>query len=127
MLKELAVYLTDVGKVAYGNRVVSFPAEPDHVYGLIGSDGLIPRHEAEPLPRDHTVRSLESLVDLAELFARDDQRVAIWYGRNGVVALLDDATRRDRATFHLHRHPAFDRLEALEALPDDITPYTPRE
>lgn len=88
--------------VHQGNMVQLLPVdrEPPHVYYLRIGDELR-RCEAEPPPRQHTTTSLESLANIAMQFATESNDVAVWYGRQGIVALLDDTTRRDRVTLHL--------------------------
>ena len=100
-----------------------------------------PRAEA-PSPRGHVLRSLESVVAFARHhgggFSRDaisglidgdvaeppnsqlaaaeaaiGKDVVVWYETAGIVVILDDAVRRDRAWLPLRLHPVYAMLQGI--------------
>lgn len=88
-------------------------AEPAHVYGLITNDGKYERVEAAPGPRSHDLVSLDEAV----LFAKEKgnpSETVVWFDSEGVVIVLKDETRRDRATLTLTTTPQFDLLVKLQ-------------
>jgi hypothetical protein len=128
MLKEALEYLRgiiDDGRKAYAFQA---PGEPGHVYYIAQGDELHPRR-AVPAPRAHRLKDVESLAALCKLHAPGlnhagpcegcekacpecERRVTVWYSRAGVVALLDDQDRRDRAAMELQQSKQMETLAA---------------
>lgn len=103
MLKELFDRVVGMAQANLKHDILRPPAEPEHVYLVAAPDGSLSRHEAEPPPRRHEARSLATVVDFVQEFHGGEagQKVAVWFDRGGVTALLDDDTRRDRVTMPL--------------------------
>lgn len=118
-----------IGQQAVGGqnaRVIPIPGAA-HRFLLQSPSGLLSEREVTPPPREHQARSLQTVLELAKqhsLFAPPTvplkvdagalPAVAIWYSRNRVVALLDDATRRDRIYLPLEASPQLKKLAELE-------------
>lgn len=93
--------------------------EPGHVFRYADAGtGVMQRIDKEPEPRAHGLTTLESFIELA--VAVKDQKhgpalPVIWLGEAGVELVIDDPTRRDRATLPLETTPQFQTLEVLKA------------
>lgn len=99
-------------------------AEPEHVYFIVNPvTGELTKQKAEQGDREHTLNSLNSLLDLAKHFYGIGTKVppfagygpVIWYSRSGVVMIFDDATGRDTAKFVLEMSPQLKEIEKLES------------
>jgi hypothetical protein len=110
MLKEAIEYLFGLGRDASRPNIIRPQPEPDHLYWLHHGDKLT-RVKAEPPPRNHKPSDIESLVALTKALD-DEAAVSIWYSPVGVVALLDDSTRRDIAEIELRAGPQFSLLNS---------------
>jgi hypothetical protein len=118
VIKEALEYLR--GVLAERQPQVLKPAgEPDHVYYLT-ENGRYVRTQADPRPRAHQVRDLASLAALCHFHATPQAPASVWYSREGVVALLDDGTRRDRVTLGLRASPQMRKLAEWGASPDKV-------
>lgn len=100
-------FLAEQAVKATGNRLLKVPAEPDHVYHLIGPDGEVTRHEAAPRPIAHSAGDLDTVA--AKVAEHGGE---VWYSREKVVGVLDTETRRDVVAFGLSDSPQFARLAA---------------
>lgn len=76
------------------------------------SDGTFAILQAEPGKRDHQAQDLFTVVAFA---LREPLKSAIWYSASEVVALLDDADRRDTVTMHLAFSPQWLWLASQDA------------
>lgn len=102
MLKELVEKIGALAVEAHGVEVVTPPGEPKHRYAIRKPDGTLEWFEATPPPRQHAVRSVEALVDVARHFKEDGCLPTCWYSRTGVVLVVNEmAGRRDRVTLPL--------------------------
>ena len=109
-LGELFTAFAEQAVAATQPQVVETP-EPAHVYTLRKKDGTFEQHAAAPVPRDHECESIDSFVSYC---LEKGIGAVVWYSRAGVVAILDDATRRDKVTIPLQLSPQMQRLLALE-------------
>lgn len=120
MLKELFDAVVLQTTKAMRPTVVHADAEPNHVYLLAHADGKVEQREALPEPRAHRAGDLSAIIEMVhELTRRSEESVSdtnlvVWYSREAVVLLLDDATRRDRLTLPLTLHPQLLALQQLE-------------
>lgn len=102
---------------ATGKLVIMHPEqEPDHVYLTVDGHGLTERIEAQPLPREHTVCTLDEALIFAAKHGTD--KSVVWFERDGVVVVLDDSTRRDQAGTPFRFSSQFAALTALDAAKD---------
>ena len=115
MLKELFEAVMEAGHKSRGLRVRRADAEPAHVYYLVNPDGKVQTCEARPSPRDHRAADLETVARWALKFSASSH-VAVWLSREGVVAVLDDDSRRDRVTLPLAFSPQLEFVRRLESL-----------
>ncbi len=110
MLNDTAVQASRAdGKLS----IVKPPAEPEHVYLTVTSAGDVNRIEAESQPRSHELVTLEQVVAFAEKKGSAVDSV-VWFDRSGVVVVIDDNTRRDRASLDLTLSPQCQTLFVLE-------------
>lgn len=86
---------------------------------------LIERVALSPPVRRHYLRSLEDLIAMANWFAGTEENPdessckttydsVVWHDTNGVVIIIDDNVRRDKATFPLDYSQPFLQLQYLE-------------
>ena len=101
MLAELVEKLVSLGSESQTIVYEKPPAEPPHVYFTREQNGDLLRRSAEPAPRQHTALDLQPIIDMAKTWSEYCKIVSIWASRQGVVCLLDDATRRDRVSMLL--------------------------
>lgn len=87
--------------------------EPDHVYLMVGQSGKVERVVADAKPRAHRLVTLEQVVAFVTKKGTAEASV-VWYDRSGVIVIVDDATRRDRADLTLTLTPQIQLLIALE-------------
>lgn len=148
LLQQTAVQAAGAENKAH---VVAIDQEPDHIYGVVDSAGSFVRYEAEPLPRNHVLVTLDEVLKYAkhasgqvappkttkliegptaqpaagsslsadDTDAGDDDGVptgetVVWYDRPAIVVVIDDLTRRDRATMRLNLTPQMKLLLELE-------------
>lgn len=111
ILRELFEAIGVQAVKASGFKVFRAEAEPKHVYYTQDSDGSPEMHEAQPEPRSHVALSLQAIVE----FAKKNDSAAIWYSREKVVCVLDDAVRRDFVTLDLAFSSQLELLIQLEA------------
>lgn len=97
--------------------------EPAHVYLAVSQSGNYERVEAAPRPRDHQLVTLEQAIRFAELKGTAEQTV-VWYDREGIVIVVDDATRRDLARVKLRYTP---QLQTLLTIEKDRSTFDQRE
>jgi len=97
-------------------QVVQVDAEPKHVY-FFAQNGELTRHEAAQPPRKDELYTLESLLGMLkrELNGVDltINQPTIYVGRDGVVALLSAANRRERFTLPLPQSREYHTLKNL--------------
>lgn len=86
--------------------------EPDHVYYVVTPDAAPLRVEAAPPPRGHEIVTCEEVCEFVDKHKTAD--TAVWFGRDAVIVLLDDKTRRDMAQLTLTLTPQMQLLYALE-------------
>lgn len=99
-------------------KVLELP-ESKGRYGIATPDGNVNLCLAHPDFRTHVAADLNAVVQFAERFCgpvSDDGSVApnapvIWYGRDGVFCLINDADRRDRVTLSLESSVPMAQLE----------------
>lgn len=112
MLAEAINRIVELANNSFKAELLKPTAEPSHVYYLSRKDSC-DRMEADPQPRTHTADSIDTIIAFAERFAGDGQ-VSVWYNRDGVAALLNDYTRRDRVSLALKPTPEIQALAALK-------------
>jgi hypothetical protein len=108
-------------------KLLPVPNGPKHQFLVQHPNGTLELEEAQPNPRQHVAGSLPTLIALARKFglaqvgdpavAAANGNVSVWYSRTGVVALLDDATRRDTVTYPLTLSPQLALLQSLDQKP----------
>lgn len=108
MLKEFLEALSKQAVAAAQQEVVTVPAEPRHSYYLRDKDGVLQWRSATPEPRNHHVRDLPTLVQYAK---RDPDQGVLWYSRDQVVFLANNAERRDKVTLPLVLSPQIVALQ----------------
>ena len=125
MIKDALEFLKQSTIDASFPRVVNAP-EPPGVYLIAKADGSFERVTAIPRSRSHAVSDIASLVraltDCSQLDTRAfttggqpaESKHAIWYGRNEVVGIFDDAVRFDRVSLELGVSPQVESLQQLE-------------
>lgn len=108
MLREFFDQVFKAGADSATKRVIKLEQEPAHVYGVWNPEsGVLETRAATPNPRAHEALDLSAVVEFAKRSATKGEEAdeptetAVWYCRNAVVCLLDDATRRDRVTLPL--------------------------
>lgn len=116
MIEEALKYLTTLGEQK-GARFVPGSPNPKHIAILEKRDGTIETIIAHPEPRDHVASDLSAIIEFAE---RDPDGAAVWYSREQVVCLLNDADRRDRVTLTLQFSPPLAQLIAFERNPNPL-------
>lgn len=94
--------------------IVQPPGEPKHVYLAIKPNGDFQKLETSPAPRAHTLITLDEVIRFVNESGSVEETV-VWYDRNGVIVILDDATRRDTATLKLNFTPQLKLLQKLDA------------
>lgn len=102
-------------EAAKEHRVVEFvhpPLEPAHIYRVKHGESLSDIIEARPAPRQHTLEDLAAVVDF--LKRHGGENTFVWVGPDAVVVVVDDGTRRDRATSYLRTHPQFATVKRLD-------------
>ena len=93
--------------------VITPPSEPKHVYLTINPKGEFQRFEAVAAPRSHKLVTLEQVA--AFVTAKGDSKATVvWYDRDGITVVVDDATRRDTAHLTLSFTPQIKTLLRLE-------------
>ena len=116
MLKEFIEAISQQAVKAAGVRVVTIPVEPGHRYATVDQSGCLEFHDAAPHPREHDVKDVAAIADLAAAYIGGvDINVVIWYSRDGIVMLFNDDTRRDVATLTLEYSPQITSLQAMES------------
>ena len=106
---------------ATGKADLIHPAqEPEHVYYLVTPTGKPERVEAAPEPRGHAIVTCEEVCEFVDMHKSDS--TAVWFGRDAVVVLLDDTTRRDRAELTLIQTPQLKLLAELGATARNLEP-----
>jgi hypothetical protein len=103
VLKEFVDRVAELAVKAAGPHIVKAPGEPDHVYLIQdeNDNGALVKKYADPAPRKHVAGDLLALVDFAKEKQDIENGSLVWYNRNKVVCMLDDATRRDTLTLPL--------------------------
>ena len=130
-------------------HLFQIPCEPKHIYGAVTSDGEFERLEAAPEPRNHALVTLDEVLHFAKFAAGqplvpliegpttasdpDDPtdpanedtppQVIVWYDTPSIVVILDDLTRRDRATLKLDLTP---QMQTLLKIQKDETKFDQR-
>jgi hypothetical protein len=110
MLKEALEFLSQQARDGKKVQILKPEAEPKHVYAIVQEDGSAEWRDAQPQPRAHVAASIQPVID----FASKADDAAVWYSRAGVVALIDNDTRRDRVTLPLSLSPQMVKLLELE-------------
>lgn len=128
--------LVELAQKAVQPKVVELPGEPRHRYAVCTPDGDMRAIDAEPEPRKHRAYDLTAVAQLAAEFTKDAQPEAapegeeppqqvkvvdVWYSRHGVVALLDNMTRRDEVRLKLEVSPQLSLLVELAKKPAEHT------
>jgi len=93
MIKEALEYLKQ--NLTVPPAIQTVKCEPEHVYFLNGS-----RYIAEPFPRSHKAKDLDTIAAWANLFSNDKSHV--WYDRDAIIVVLDNETRRDWVIMRLN-------------------------
>lgn len=88
--------------------VVTIPGQPAHVQTVWNpAKGELQAVTLDIAPRNHQAHDLETAMNAV---AENKDTAAVWYNRDAVVVLLDDAVRRDRVTLELPNTPQFNWL-----------------
>lgn len=112
MLAEAFEMFRDLAVKAAGPKVI--PTEgPEHLMLVANEHGDLRTVEVPVHPRNHSAGDVDTVASWAKL----GSPAAVWYSRTGIIAVLDDTTRRDRVTLELEPHPQFETLRQLEAKP----------
>lgn len=111
MIEEAIQKICDLAVEANEPKEFHPQAEPPHVYFIQDKEGDFVRHDAEPMVRNHKALSIEALVDFAKIHKDEGAPVVIWYSRNGVFAILNDASRRDRIALDLSYSEQFNYIK----------------
>ncbi len=114
--------LAELARNAGNPKIVSTNTpEPPHVYFIRNEKtGAMEQFTAQPHPRGHALLDVESVVQLAadqqalSAASGAEKEIALYYSREGVVAVLDDSTRRDRASLKLALSPQFKTISGLD-------------
>lgn len=122
MLQELFDAISRQAVEAHGKIIVKHEAEPAHTYWMRGKDGEWSSYDADPEPRDHTVKDLSSLKTFVDdhIAGNDETALRVWYSIEAVILIVDDDTRRDRLTLPLKLSPQMTSLQAMEKQPKAI-------
>jgi hypothetical protein len=94
-------------------EIVNPEREPNYIYLAVKPDGEYDRLEADPAPRTHLLGSFSEVIPYVETKGTKDNSV-IWFDRCQVVIVLNDETRRDRASLKLNLTPQVLKLIELE-------------
>lgn len=94
-------------------ELVKPPAEPEYVYLAVNPSGGFQRIEAVAKPRAHSLVTLEQVLRFVELKG-DEKKTVVWYDRDGIIVVVDDGSRRDKATMKLNYTPQMLTLMMLE-------------
>lgn len=107
---------TAVDAASAGDKlaIVQPPSEPKHVYLTVNPKGEFQRFEAVAAPRGHKLVTLEQ-VDAFVSKKGNDKATVVWYDRDGITVVVDDATRRDTANLTLSLTPQIKTLLKLES------------
>lgn len=115
MFKELVDRLVELGERNASGRVIATPAEPSHTYCLQKPDGSLEYVRATPPKRSHYASDVATLAAIVKRFAEQGKHiVSVWYSQQGVLALLDDDDRHDRAILPLSLSSFVVALRKLE-------------
>lgn len=114
--KEALEYLISTGQKAREVRFVGLT--PDGRHARFDVAGELKEVIEPPPVRAHRVYSLADLINYVIDTASDHETV-IWYSRQAVILMLDDADRRDRVTFDLRLSEIFHHLVQLH---EDLDP-----
>lgn len=120
MLKELFEAISRQAIDASQPRFFKADGEPAHVYWSAFGDKP-ERVEALPASRAHKANSLPALVACVKDHITAGEWATVWYARSGVVALMEDSTRRDRVTMPLALSPQVKTMLALEQSQKELT------
>lgn len=104
-------------------KIISIPGAPPHEVAFVNPSGEIIQFVVTPHPRSHMLVALSEAIQYAN-DKGDKDKTVIWFGRDAVVILLDDETRRDRATLKLTLTPQMRRLISIEG---DRTTFEQRD
>lgn len=107
MLKEALEYLFKVG--ADRRAAVIQTGSPAHLPIIERRDGTIEHLELKPAPREHTALDTTAVI----AFAKANPTCSVWYSREGMTCLIDDATRRDKIVLSLKNSPQMEKLHEL--------------
>lgn len=88
------------------------PGMPEHIQTLITPAGETKTMTVDPEPRDHALQTLDETIGFVN--AKGGDATVVWFSRDGVTVVLDDATRRDVAHLILRPTPAMKLLRSLE-------------
>lgn len=111
MLADALKYLAGLATGAKDTQVVSVPGLPKKVFVRHG-DALTP-HDVPPSDRNHTVETLQSLIDMA-LDTVLSPNPLVFVSAAGIVLLFDRGDRRERATLCPSVSERFALLRDLE-------------
>jgi len=120
MLKEAINRLADLAREGKKIAIVPGIDDPRKVY--VDEGGQLKHVEIPPPPRNHTVGSLQDLIEYASRLADDKVGLdmatpVIWHNGNRVCLVIDDRDRRDVVTFPLTTSVEFDAIEAAPHKP----------
>lgn len=111
-LKQIQKTAQEAGGAKDKATTLRVDAEPPEVYYLVTSDGKAERKIADPKARDHELHSLDQVGPFVDEY--NGEKPIVWYSESGVVVLLDDTKRRDRATLRLTLTPPMSTLLRLD-------------
>jgi hypothetical protein len=113
MLHEALKYVIDEARKSAEARVIKPPDEPAGIYYVQHPDGTIKLMKAAPPLAHHVALDLSAVAD----FAVANEQSQVWYSREKVVCVLDDADRRETVTLTLEFSPQLRELQKLERSP----------
>lgn len=80
-----------------------------------GVSGKVVTLEKDPHPRAHTAHDLDTVVQWAKQAGEAGTSPVVWYSRQAVSLILDDATRRDFITLPLSYSQPMLKLQEMHA------------
>lgn len=115
MLKEALEALSKQSVAAAGPQVKEI--DPTRTFAVLNPDGSTEIIGDAPPWRKHAAQDLETIVS----FAEKNANAAIWYSRDKIVCITDDATRRDRVTITMLPSDQIQKLVLLNGSKPLIT------
>lgn len=112
MTREALELLQTTAQQAQAAVKIDLPGDGRTAY--VSQGGALRELKVPTAVRNHIVRRLDDLIDMANRHAEADNPV-IWHDQKQVTLIVDDDDRRDRAVFPLESTSMFLRMLRLEA------------